>query len=296
MGDRLDDLLGLTGREVDGVDRRPTSERGRLTFEEVPIDSIEANRLQPRVRFDDDELASLSASIAEVGVLQPLLIRRVDESRYELIAGERRWRAARRAGLTDVPAVIRQVDDRASLEQAVVENLHRSDLNGVEEAAAYRQLIDEFAMTQEEVARRVGKSRSAVANILRLLQLPAAVQRLITSGVLSAGHARALLAFPDPATQIELAERVVENELSVREVEDLVRAASRAGKQPGRDPSPEPARSRSASMLEIERLLGERLDTRVTVSMGRGRGRGRLIVEFADLDDLDRIYRELDQG
>ncbi len=226
-----------------------------------------------------------------------MLVRRNDESRYELIAGERRWRAARLAGLSEVPAVIRQVDDRTSLEQAVVENLHRADLNGVEEAAAYRQLVDEFAMTQDEVARRVGKSRSAVANTLRLLQLPAAVQRLITTGVLSAGHARALLAFPDPSIQIELAKRVVDEELSVREVEELVRAASRGRKQPDRGSSSGTAGGpQTASMLEIERLLAERLDTRVTVSMSRSRGRGRMIVEFADLEDLDRIYRELDQA
>jgi ParB family chromosome partitioning protein len=293
MGDRLDDLLGLSDRGVGdlGVPQVVDPVR-QLGFEQIPVDSIEANRLQPRSRFDGEELAAMAASIAEVGVLQPLLVRRIDEYRYELIAGERRWRAARKAGLHEVPAVIRQVDDRTSLEQAVVENLHRADLNGVEEAAAYRQLIDEFGMTQEEVARRVGKSRSAVANTLRLLQLPAVVQRLIANGELSAGHARALLAVPDPVTQIELAKRVVEEELSVREVEKLVQAASRSRREPAPERSPATEGSRAASVLEIERLLGERLDTRVTVSMSRNRG--RVIVEFADLEDLDRIYRELE--
>lgn len=293
MADRLDDLLGLSDGGLGDLDLHEIAEPVRLGFEEIPIDSIEANRLQPRERFDGEELAALSASIGEVGVLQPLLVRRIDNYRYELIAGERRWRAARQAGLIKVPAVIRQVDDRTSLEQAVVENLHRADLNGVEEAAAYRQLVDEFDMTQEEVARRVGKSRSAVANTLRLLQLPAPVQRLITDGELSAGHARALLAFPDPMTQIELAKRVVEDELSVREVEELVRTASRDRRQPDPERKTEPKSSRAASVLEIERLLGERLDTRVTVSMSRNRG--RVIVEFADLEDLDRIYRELER-
>jgi ParB family chromosome partitioning protein len=224
-------------------------------------------------------------------VLQPVLVRQLADGEYELVAGERRWRAARRAGLRVVPAIVRDVTDRESLEQAVVENVHRADLNVLEEAAAYRQLIDDFGLTQDVVAQRVGKSRSAVANTVRLLQLPSPVQKLIVSGLLTAGHARALLAFPDPDVQAKLAERVVKDGLTVRDVEDLVRAASQRG-----SPVPEERRrdigeTKPAALLEIEELLARRLETRVRVTLGRHRG--RLLVEFADLDDLDRIYRLL---
>ena len=186
---------------------------------------------------------------------------------------------------------MRSADDQSSLEQAVVENLHRADLNGVEEAAAYRQLAEDFGLTQDEIAQRVGKSRSAVANTLRLLQLPVSVQRLIMVGELAAGHARALLAVPDPGHQAQLAAKVVADELSVRQVEDLVRRDGQGRKAQAKGPWA-PAGHRSASMLEIERLLSDRLDTRVSVTLTRNRG--RLVVEFADLEDLDRIYRKLD--
>ena len=280
----LDALLGLTGEQLGSG---PGGGAGRLV--QAPVGSIEANEFQPRQHFDEDELATLASSIAVVGVLQPLLVRRIDEHRYELIAGERRLRAARRAGLVTVPVLVREVDDQRSLEQAVVENVHRSDLNVLEEAAAYRQLMEEFGLTQDEVAHRVGKSRSAIANTVRLFQLPVQVQRLVAAGALSAGHGRALLAFPAADVQVRIALRIVEEELSVREVERLVRAASQRdgdGREDGRRTVDRPA-----ALLEMESVLADRLDTRVTATMSGGRG--RLVVEFADLDDLDRIYRIL---
>lgn len=274
---------------------------------ELPTGAIEPNRLQPREHFDEDTLASLTASVRELGVLQPILVRRLDGDRYELIAGERRWRAAKRAGLPTVPALVREIDDRASLEQALVENLHRQDLNALEEAAAYTQLMDDFQLTQDEVAKRVGKSRSAVANTLRLFHLPPAVQRLIAESRLSAGHARALLGTPDRAVQERLAEQAVAEGWSVREVESAVRALvhppepaedqqadTDAVPVVGEDAAPEgdpvrPGAVREPAVLELEELLSARLDTRVSVSIGSRRG--RIVVEFADLDDLERIYR-----
>lgn len=255
---------------------------------QVPVAQVVPNPHQPRAHFDEDNLAALTASVRELGVLQPILVRPVGEQ-YELIAGERRWRAARRAGLSEIPAVVRTVDDAASLEQAVVENLHRQDLNPLEEAGAYQQLIEDFGLTQEEVARRVGRSRSAVANILRLFQLPPAVQRLVRDGQLTAGHARALLASPDRAFQEALARRCLEKGLTVREVEEAVRA--RHEDAPSTPPPAAPANPRPAGLLELEGLLSDRLDTRVSVSMGAKRG--KVVIEFADVEDLERIYRVL---
>ena len=201
------------------------------SYVEVPIDEVVPNPFQPRVHFDEDTLGELAASIAELGVLQPILVRRVDE-RYQLIAGERRWRAARRAGLTTVPAVLRTSDDVSAVEQALVENLHRADLTPLEEAAAFSQLIEDFELTHDEVAQRVGKSRSAVTNTLRLLGLPPGVQHLLADGKLSAGHARALLGTPDRALQERLARQAVNEGWSVRTVEDAVRDASAAPAPP----------------------------------------------------------------
>lgn len=276
-----------------------TNEGTGPAFQDLATSSIVANRLQPREHFDEDTLASLTASVRELGVLQPVLVRRIDDQHFELIAGERRWRAAKRAGLTTIPALIREVDDRHSLEQALVENLHRQDLNALEEAAAYNQLMDDFKLTQEEVAQRVGKSRSAVANTLRLFHLPPSVQRLIAEGRLSAGHARALLGTPDRTMQEQLAEQTVREGLTVREVEAAVRAHGAVPEAiddepvldaPPKEPSgPRPAGLREPALLELEELLSARLDTRVNVSIGSKRG--KIVVEFADLDDLERIYR-----
>jgi ParB family chromosome partitioning protein len=197
---------------------------------EVGLNQITTNTHQPRKIFDEESLASLTASVRELGVLQPLLVRPVDgDDRYELVAGERRLRAAKRAGLPTVPVVVRRVDDTTSLEHALVENLHRQDLNPLEEAAAYQQLIEDFHLTHDQVATRVGKSRAAVSNTLRLFQLPPAIQKLVAEGQLTAGHARALLGSPDRAFQEQLARRAVSDGLSVRDVEDAVRQRNERG-------------------------------------------------------------------
>lgn len=265
------------------------------TFREIDVNHVRPNRYQPRDHFDEETLASLAASIGEVGVIQPIIVREHDDG-YELIAGERRWRAAKRAGLPAIPAIIRNSDDTSALESAVIENLHRQDLNALEEAAAYQQLIEDFAMTQEQVANRVGRSRSAVANTIRLLQLPAPVQRLVIEGQLSAGHARALLATPDRVEQEALAERAITEGLTVRDLEALLRGDDvvNADDEPdtgkrGAGATPSASRVPDAGVLELEELLAARLDTRVKVQLGKGPG--KLMVEFADLDDLERIYR-----
>ena len=269
------------------------------TFREIDVDAVVPNRYQPRDHFDEETLSSLADSIAEVGVIQPIVVRATDEG-YELIAGERRWRAARRANLPSIPAIIRDSDDLGSLETAVVENLHRQDLNALEEAAAYQQLIEDFNFTQEQVATRVGRSRSAVANTIRLLQLPGAVQRLVIEGQLSAGHARALLVAADLAEQERVAQRIVRDRLTVRETEELLRGED-AGEADDDDadtdtgagktkPSSKPAgETKDAGVLELEELLATRLETRVKVQLGKGPG--RLVIDFADLSDLERIYR-----
>jgi ParB family transcriptional regulator, chromosome partitioning protein len=263
---------------------------------ELPVAQIRPNPYQPRAVFDEESLQSLSASIATLGVLQPILVRPLADSSYELVAGERRWRAAQLAGLDMIPALVRDVDDTQSLQEALVENLHREDLNPLEEAAGYQQLIDDFSMTQDQIAEQVGRSRSAVANLIRLLQLPPSVQQFVAERSLSAGHARALLAIESVAEQENLAARVVSENLSVRETEDAVRrlvAAHYAG-TPGEESSPAATPSRPAALLELEQLLGEHLDTRVAVSMAGKRG--RIVVEFADLEDLERVYRAMVEG
>ena len=264
---------------------------------ELPVAAVIPNRFQPREHFDEEALTSLTASIREMGVLQPILVRPAVDDQYEIIAGERRWRAAKRAGLLHIPAIIREIEDTAALEHALVENLHRQDLNPLEEAAAYQQLMEDFGLTQELVAQRVGRSRSAVANTLRLFQLPPSLQRMIADGRLTAGHARALLATPDRDLQEELADEILNKGLSVRDIEQLVRERL-APKEPVAEPeapasTPTSSRSqpplREPAVLELEELLSARLNTRVSVSL-TGK-RGRVVVEFADLDDLERIYR-----
>jgi ParB family transcriptional regulator, chromosome partitioning protein len=261
-------------------------------FLEIPISSIRPNPRQPRVAFDEETLAALTASIRELGVLQPILVRPLDDGHYELIAGERRWRAAKRAGLPTIPAVSRNVDELASVEQALVENLHRQDLNPLEEAAAFQQLIEDFGLTHEKLSTRVGKSRATITNTLRLFQLPPSVQKLVADGQLSAGHARALLGTPDRSFQETLARRAVGEQLSVRAVEEAVRDRNELGgtlKAP--DGAERPGKLRPPGVLELEDLLAAHLDTRVTVELG-GR-RGRVLIDFADLEDLERIYRAM---
>jgi ParB family chromosome partitioning protein len=282
---------------------------------EVPISSIRPNTLQPRTHFDEEAMSALAASIRELGVLQPVLVRPIgDGSEYELIAGERRWRAARRAGLQTIPVLVREVSaDAHSLEQALVENLHREDLGPLEEAAAYQQLIDDFGHTHEEVATRVGKSRATITNTLRLLQLPAGVQRALADGSISAGHARALLGTPDRALQEALVGRILAEGLTVRQVEEAVRVGAQEGEDghvaedvrspaqvtgsgttSGTTRGTAPRRLPEPGLLELEELLSTHLNTRVKVEL-RNR-RGRVVVEFATLEDLERIYRAMVEG
>jgi ParB family chromosome partitioning protein len=254
------------------------------------VASVRPNPNQPRSTFDEEAMGSLTASIREVGVLQPVLVRPVDEGEYELVAGERRWRAARRAGLQTIPALIRTVGDTATLEQALVENLQREDLNPLDEASAYQQLIEDFHLTHDEVATRVGRSRVAISNTLRLFQLPSGIQKLVAEGQLAAGHARALLGTPDRSFQEALARRAVTDGLSVRAVEEAVRKHGEQG--PERARAAQAARRlRAPGLLELEELLSSHLDTRVRVEMGTGKG--RVVVEFATLEDLERIYRAM---
>lgn len=283
-----------------------TGDQPRL--EDLPVGSIVPNPNQPRVHFDEESLAELAASIREIGVLQPVLVRAVGEQQYELIAGERRWRAARRAGLAVIPAVVRTTDDVGSVEQALIENLHRQDLTPLEEAAAYQQLIEDFSLTHEQVAARVGKSRSAVTNTLRLMSLPAAIQALLADGRLSAGHARAVLGTPDRAFQEQLARRAVAEGWSVRMLEEAVKdrggndeSADEEG-TPAAKPKPstdgaglvEGTKLRPPGLLELEHLLADHLSTRVSVTMGASRG--KVVIEFADLEDLERIYHQMTTG
>jgi ParB family transcriptional regulator, chromosome partitioning protein len=254
-------------------------------YQELPVSTIRANRYQPREHFGEEQLSALADSIREVGVLQPVLVRPADDG-YELIAGERRWRAARRAGLQAIPALIRTTDDASALEHALVENVHRADLNALEEAAAYQQLIEDFGLTHEQVAARVGRSRVAITNTLRLLQLPPAIQKMIQEDTLKGGHARALLGTPDRAFQEKLARRVVNEGLSVRAVEDAVRAHVGDAK---RAPSSAPGQLRPPGLLELEELLGDYLETRVKITVGGKQG--KITVDFADLADLERLYR-----
>ena len=275
---------------------------------EVPIGSIKPNPRQPRVNFDEDTMSSLTASIKELGILQPVLVRQIGGEAaddFELIAGERRWRAARRAGLHTIPVLVLTSDETRSLEQALVENLHRQDLNVLEEAAAYQQLIEEFGYTHDQVATRVGKSRTAVTNTLRLLQLPAGVQRLLAEGQITAGHARALLGTPDRGYQEMVAKAVVSDGLTVRAVEEMVRERSEgSGGDPAAGPGPQHEGNRPAGrpagpseahrlpppgILELEELLSGHLNTRVKVDLTSKRG--KVVVEFGSLEDLERIYK-----
>ena len=257
-------------------------------YVEIPVDSLSPNRLQPRSDFDDERMDELTRSIGEVGVLQPVLVRQTTDG-YELVAGERRWRSARRVGLTTIPAIVRTTDDRTALEHAVVENLHRDDLNPLEEAQAYHRLMDEFQMTQHEVAERVGRSRPAVTNSVRLLQLPDRILGMLRDGQISAGHGRALAGLDDRQVQETVADRIRDEGLSVRQTEDLARDLI----QPVQTPviAPIPGSAADAALLEVERLLSARLDTTVKVTT-RGR-RGRITVAFADRDDLSRIFNIL---
>ncbi len=276
------------GALIPSTEAGPASAVGMV---ELPIGSIRPNANQPREHFDEEALAALAESIREVGILQPVLVRQTDDDAYELIAGERRWRAARRVGLQTVPAVVRVADDSLALQQAIIENVQREELDPLEEAAAYQQLIEDFELTHDEVARRVGKNRATVSNCLRLLQLPPTVQRYLHAGSLKRGHAIALLGTPDRAFQEQLARRAVSEDLSVRSLEEAVRArsepvAARVARATGN-------KLRPPGLPELETLLSDHLDTRVTVLMSAADRRGKVVIEFADLEDLERIYRRM---
>jgi ParB family chromosome partitioning protein len=278
------------GRGLGALIPEESEEQLGAALREVAVDDIAPNPFQPREDFDEAGLAALAESIEQVGVLQPILVRPNPDGGFQIIAGERRWRAAQKAGLASVPALVREVRDVSALEHAIVENLHRQDLNALEEAAAYQQLIDDFGLTQEQLAKRVGRSRPAVANTLRLLGLPPVIQGLLIDGRLAAGHARALLPVEDRERQQALAQQAVDEGWSVRQVEEAVKADSKESTPAGTPPGT----TRPAALLELEELLGEHLNTRVSVQMGAKHG--RIAIEFADLDDLERLYRLIVSG
>lgn len=270
-----------------GLDSLLPVERPQAGYSHLPIESIEPNPQQPRSHFGEEALASLADSIREVGVLQPIVVRPSGDG-YVLIAGERRCRAAKIAGLDEIPAVVQagEVDETSSLAEALIENVQREDLSPLEEAAGYQQLLEDFGLTHDTVAQRVGKSRSSITNTLRLLQLPAAIQGMLERGELAAGHARALLALEDQAYAVHIAERVVGEGWSVRQVEDAVKS-----RRNDKNRAPRAPKVRPAAIIELEDRLGERLGTAVKIDHGK-RG-GKVAIKYSSLDDLERIYKLL---
>ncbi|MFI6648575.1 ParB/RepB/Spo0J family partition protein [Streptomyces sp. NPDC050529] len=263
-------------------------------FAELPIDSITPNPRQPREEFDEDALAELVTSIKEVGLLQPVVARKTGPGRYELIMGERRWRACRKAGLTQIPAIVRATDDEKLLLDALLENLHRAQLNPLEEAAAYDQLLKDFKCTHDQLADRIGRSRPQVSNTLRLLRLSPRVQRRVAAGVLSAGHARALLSVNDSEEQDKLAHRIVAEGLSVRAVEEIVTLMSSRPTSSVKPKGPRAGGRLSPALTDLASRLSDRFETRVKVDLGQKKG--KIVVEFASMEDLDRILGSLAPG
>ena len=259
-------------------------------FAELPVTAIAPNARQPREVFDAEAMAELVHSVREVGLLQPVVVRRTGEDAYELVMGERRWRAVQEAGLDSIPAIVRETDDDDMLRDALLENLHRSQLNALEEAAAYRQLLDDFGCTHDELAGRIGRSRPQISNTLRLLNLSPEVQRRVAAGVLSAGHARSLLGVSEAGRQDRLAARVVAEGISVRGLEEIV-AVGDFGDEDS-DPVIRSARPSAPGLKEIDDRLSDRLDTRVKVTLGRSKG--KIAIEFASLSDLERIVAVID--
>jgi ParB family chromosome partitioning protein len=257
------------------------------TFAEISTQDIHPNRKQPRSVFDEEDMAELVHSIREVGLLQPIVVRPSEEDghRYELVMGERRWRAVQQAGLDTIPAIIRETSNVDLLRDALLENLHRSQLNPLEEAAAYQQLMQEFSCTQEELSARIGRSRPQISNTIRLMKLPALVQRRVAAGVLSAGHARALLALGDPADMERIAQKIVNEGLSVRATEEIV-ALSDGLRRPNRETPPR-STARHERLDYLANSLSDRLDTNVKITLGAKKG--RVSIEFASVDDLNRI-------
>ncbi len=281
------DQAGAAGPDA-GTDRGMGPVAG-AHFAELPVDQITPNPRQPRRAFAEDAMAELVHSVKEVGLLQPVVVRRTEAGGYELVMGERRWRATRLAGLETIPAIVRETGDDALLRDALLENLHRAELNPLEEAAAYQQLLDDFGCTHEELAERIGRSRPQISNTLRLLKLSPAVQRRVAAGVLSAGHARALLAVPEGEVQDRLAGRVVAEGISVRGIEEIIAVGDL-----GSDQKPQPRRRKPTApgLEELAARLSDRFETRVKVELGRSKG--RISVEFAPIPDLERIVALLD--
>jgi ParB family chromosome partitioning protein len=259
-------------------------------FEEVAVGAITPNPRQPRRIFDEQALEELTASITEVGLLQPVVVRKLNAGSYELVMGERRWRASQQAGLEYIPAIVRETPDTDMLRDALLENLHRQELNALEEAAAYQQLLDDFGATHEQLAQRVGRSRPHISNTLRLLKLPPTVQKKVAAGTLSAGHARALLSLSDPQAQERLAQRIIAEGLSVHSVEEIV---SMGGDQPDEKQARKPAGNRpvAPALRHLSDRLSDLFDTRVKVEMGTKKG--KIVVEFATIDDLERIVKAM---
>lgn len=282
------DQSPTTSASPDDVSRETLPPIPGVRVAELPLAEIAPNRLNPRQVFDEDDLQELSDSLREVGLLQPVVVRPAllgEGIQYELIMGERRFRAAALAGMTTIPAIVRETDDTDMLRDALLENLHRAQLNPLEEASAYKQLLEDFSCTQEELSRRIARSRPQISNTLRLLKLPPLVQRRVAAGVLSAGHARALLGLDDPAAMERLAQRIVAEGLSVRSTEEIVAMGeSTAEETSRRRPSAHPQQERLDGLAT---MLADRLDTRVKVTMGAKKG--RVTIDFASVDDLDRI-------
>ncbi|MDA8373134.1 MAG: ParB/RepB/Spo0J family partition protein [Actinomycetota bacterium] len=286
------------GRGLGSLIPQSETESRDATYREIPTTHIRPNPNQPRKSFDEETLAALAASVASMGVIQPILVREHEDGQYEIIAGERRWRAARRVGLDFIPAIVQSADAKVSIEQALVENLHREDLNPIEEATAYQSLVEEFGFTHESLASRIGKSRAVITNALRLLQLPAAAQRLLIERRISAGHARALLSTPDRLAQERLARLAADEGLSVRALEELIKKESGAGDSD--TPVTAPPRTtpifKPAGIVELERLLTDVLDAKVQVQMGKKSSptaSGKVTIEFDNLEDLKRIAEQI---
>ena len=258
-------------------------------FAEIPLTQIVPNPRQPRQGFDEDEMSELVHSIQEVGLLQPVIVRSTGDGKYELVMGERRWRATREAGFDTIGAIVRDTSDDELLRDALLENLHRSQLNPLEEAAAYQQLLDDFGCTHEELAERIGRSRPQISNTLRLLKLTPNVQRRVAAGVLSAGHARALVSVSNSEIQDRLAQRVVAEGLSVRALEEIVTVEPDGKRRPARRSG---AKLHSPRVAELAGRLSDRFDTRVKVDLGRSKG--KITVEFATVEDLERIVELMD--
>jgi ParB family chromosome partitioning protein len=278
------------------TDERDADDRGLRPvagayFAELPITAISPNPRQPRQVFDEEAMAELVHSVREIGLLQPVVVRAAGEGRYELIMGERRWRATQEAGLDVIPAIVREAGDDQLLRDALLENLHRAELNPLEEAAAYQQLLDDFGCTHDELATRIGRSRPQISNTLRLLRLSPAVQRRVAAGVLSAGHARALVAVEDPEIQDRLAGRVVAEGISVRGLEEIVSVGDFGS---GRGAPARRSRPTAPALADLAARLSDRLETRVKVDLGKRKG--RITVEFASLPDLERIVGLIDPG